>query len=219
MNQASGHDAELLELTCHFRDLRVSLRGPPDQVSEIVAVLSTHFSARDHPGTCLSESSFDFVEPSPSSAVDPPTLPVAAPEPRHPAEFVVGCESRDTIAAGFPPCPEEFLALAGKLGGSNFSGIDRIKRAWTAGQWAKAVVDSRIKTPNRSVQLDLRPRFYAVVRAPRILSPTLCHSAAAYWRIVGKIQENDSISHAFPSEVEAKIYFAGASISTFEVEQ
>ena len=119
----------------------------------------------------------------------------------------------------FLPVPKNFLALAGKLGGSNLSGIDRIKRAWTAGQWAKAVVDSRIKTPNRSVQLDLRPRFYAVVRAPRILSPTLCHSAAAYWRIVGKIQENDSISHAFPSEVEAKIYFAGASISTFEVEQ
>ena len=208
MSRAPGHDVEPLDLTCHFRDLRVSVRGPPDQVSELVQVLTAHFSARDHPASCPSECSFDFVEPVvslPESTSSPAPAPCS--------------ETRDSIAAGFPPCPEDYLALSNRLGGANLSGTERIKRAWTAGLWAKAVVDSRIKTPNRSVQLDLRPRFYAVLRAPKISGPVLCLSANTYWRIVGKLQDSDSISHAFPSELEAKVYFAGASAPSFETQQ
>ena len=40
--------------------------------------------------------------------------------------------------------------------------------------------------------------------------PTLCTTAAAYWRIIGDLANSDSISHSFPSELEARTYLAGA---------
>ena len=116
----------------------------------------------------------------------------------------------------FPPCPADLPSQASKLGGSSLSAADRIRRAWTAGCWAKAVAENQITTPNRSVQLDLRPRFYAVLRAEDSSGPFLCLSATTYWRLVGRIQDNDSISHAFPSELEAKVYFAGASAPDYQ---
>ena len=44
-------------------------------------------------------------------------------------------------------------------------------------QWAKAVRDGHITTENRSQQLDLRPRVYAIVRAENISGSALCKSA------------------------------------------
>ena len=210
MSQASGHDAELLELSCHFRDLRVTVRGPPDQVSEVVSALSSHFASRESASSVASVGSYEFVEPSPAS------IAPSAPLPSVSASSVSSAGLRDSIAAGFPPCPADLLSQASKLGGSSLSAADRIRRAWTAGCWARAVAENQITTPNRSVQLDLRPRFYAVLRAEDSSGPFLCLSATTYWRLVGRIQDNDSISHAFPSEREAKVYFAGASAPDYQ---
>ena len=78
-----------------------------------------------------------------------------------------------------------------------------MKRAWKAGQWAKAVEFGRIRSPNRTPQLDLRPRFFAVVRARGVTTPTLCRSSGTYWGIVGDLSSSSSISHGFPSELES----------------
>lgn len=209
MSQASDHDAELLELTCNFRDLRVSVRGPPGKVSEVISALSSHFANQESTSSTASATSFEFAEPVPAPT-DPPVLATPA------VSVASSTASRDSISADFPPCPRAFLAQSHRLGGSSLSAVDRIKRAWVAGCWAKAVLENQISTPNRSVQLDLRPRFYAVLRAADYSGPYLCLSATTYWRLVGRIQENDSISHAFPSELEATIYFAGASAPDYQ---
>ena len=153
MSQASGHDAELLELSCHFRDLRVTVRGPPDQVSEVVSALSSHFASRESTSSAASVESYELVEPSPAS------IAPSAPLPSVSASSVSSAGLRDSIAAGFPP--------------------------WVA--------ENQITTPNRSVQLDLRPRFYAVLRAEDSSGPFLCLSATTYWRLVGRIQDNDRL--------------------------
>ena len=72
----------------------------------------------------------------------------------------------------------------------------RVRRAWKAGQWAKAVLVGRSCTPNRSVQLDIWPRYCTILRADGLSKPLLCHSAASYWRVIRDIATSNSISHA-----------------------
>ena len=178
MGRTSADDGSILELTCHFRDLHITIAGPPDRATEALQL------------------SFDLLSEAPSVAAPPRGL---------------GLETRDQIAATFSPCPEQYLRLGASLSGSPLSGVERIKRAWLAGNWAKAVLDSRVASPCRTPQLDIRPRVYAILRSDRTSQPTLCKSAGTYWSLVGNLEESNSISHAFPSESEAKIYFAGAS--------
>lgn len=63
-------------------------------------------------------------------------------------------ETRESI---LPPCPAKFLRDSSRLCGSSWIGRDRLDRAWTAGNWAKAVLAKRIGSPNRTPPLDLRP--------------------------------------------------------------
>ncbi|CAL1137404.1 unnamed protein product [Cladocopium goreaui] len=72
-----------------------------------------------------------------------------------------GLETRDQISASFLACPAHHLALGIRLSGASLSGRDRVARAWTAGLWAKAVLEGRVFTPNRTPPLDLRSHFYA----------------------------------------------------------
>ena len=96
-----------------------------------------------------SDRSFEFVGGSPVFGVS--RLP----------------ETRDSILRSFGDCPAHFFVHASKLGGSSLSGKGRIERAWLAGQWASAVRDRRIGSPNRTPALDLRPRCYARTNAVR----------------------------------------------------
>ena len=128
-------------------------------------------------------------------------------------------ETRAEIEATFDSFPPHLLDSAKKLSGSALSGEDRVRRARKAGKWAKSVADGRCGSPNRTPQLDLRPRFYAVFRASRVSLPTLCRSTGTYWSIVGELSSSDSITHGFPSELESKIYFAGAGVSDYDSRQ
>lgn len=194
----SSQDGEVLELSCWLGELQISIKGPADPATRLLRQLTRPGSiAAASPRSTL--GSFEVV-----SNVD------SQPEE-------ISREFRDSIASSFSPCPAEQLHLAARLTGSTLSGEDRVRRAWKAGQWAKAVLGGRICTPNRSVQLDIRPRFYAILRAEGLSKPLLCHSAASYWRVIGDIATSNSISHAFPSESEAKIYFAGAGVTDYEV--
>lgn len=196
----SGQDDEVLELSCRLGELQISIKGPADPATRLLRQLTRPgFTTAASPRSTA--DSFEVV-----SSVD------SQPEG-------ILREFRDSIASSFSPCPTEQLQLASRLTGSAVSGEDRVRRAWKAGQWAKAVLGGRICTPNRSVQLDIRPRYYAILRADGLSKPLLCHSAASYWRIIGDIATSNSISHAFPSESEAKIYFAGAGVTEYEVRQ
>ena len=139
--------------------------------------------------TC--SNSFEFVDPQPQ-----------------PLSSVPVGETRDQIEASFPACPSLWFGKAKRLCGSALTGL-----------WAAAVLQGRIATLNRSSTLDLRSRFYAVLRADRLREKTLILSAHSYFQAVGDLKTSTSIFHAFPSELEATIFFDAAGVDHFEKEQ
>ena len=75
--------------------------------------------------------------------------------------------------------------------GSATSGQERVKRAWRAGQWGGAVLSGRVGSLNSSPQIDLRSRYYAILRVEAVERPVLCTSAGAYyWQIIGDLESN-----------------------------
>ena len=189
-----------IEIKCKLGDLSITVKGPPASATAFIKDIT----ARQLPGSSSerppSEGSFDLV-----SEVDP----VASVSGR--------LETRDQIASTFAACPAYLQKAGEKLCGSSTLGVERAKRAWVAGQWAAAVVAGRVHSPCRSPQLDLRPRYYVVIRAEGLSTPTIFKSARSYWAVVGELATSSSVSHAFPSEQEARIYLAGASIADFDI--
>ena len=126
-------------------------------------------------------------------------------------------ESRESILRSFVGCPSRLFVHSSRLCGSTLSGKDRVARAWLAGQWAGAVRSGRIGSPNRTPAIDLRSRFYAILRAPGLERPTIFRSSASYWRCVGSLEESTAISQSFPSEVEARIYLEAAGETDIDI--
>ena len=200
---SSSNGAGSVELECRVGELRVCIQGPSDQATALlqqILGLEPPQVRADSPQP--SDLAFELVSHQSETA------PLRLSERRG--------ETKADIEASFESCPSYFLDSAKKLSGSSLSGEERIRRAWKAGQWAKAVAAGRCPSPSRTPQLDLRPRFYAVLRASGVSLPTLCRSAGTYWGIIGDLTTASSITHGFPSELESKIYFAGAGIIDFE---
>ena len=200
---SSSNGAGSVELECRVGELRVCIQGPSDQATALLQQILGLEPPQARPDSPQpSDLSFDLVSHQSETV---PLRPTARRS-----------ETRAEIEASFESCPSYFLDSAKKLSGSSCSGEERVRRAWKAGQWAKAVAAGRCPSPNRTPQLDLRPRFYAVLRASGVSLPTLCRSAGTYWGIIGDLTTSSSITHGFPSELESKIYFAGAGIIDFE---
>ena len=117
--------------------------------------------------------------------------------------------SPSDLSATFPPVSSAALSLA--RGISDPSGF-RVQRAWTAGLWAGAVLQDRARVVARTPQLALKNRFYIVLRAPGLDGPRLYSNFAVYKRVVQN-HSTDSVSHAFPSLAEVRIYCAGAGVA------
>lgn len=185
------HDGELIELSLRLRDLHITVSGPPDSATRFVhSVASLDFSSRDSP----SEEPFEFVEPVSSASVDSTSR----------------ARSRGQIEASFESCPDRLLDLSRRIPGSVESAESRARRAWKAGQWAKAVAAKEIAAPDRTPVLELRNRAYAVLVGKGVTRPSIFKSAASYWKAVGTFGEDFSVSQAFPSELEARIYLESA---------
>lgn len=213
MSTAPPQDGDSIELSCTLGSLRVSISGPADQATDLLH----YITRRGLPATTAAASSsgsFELVVPD-SAEPASSTLPTTS----SPVVTTPAAETRDRIEASFVPCPPALLQGHQKLVGSSKSGSDRIKRAWKAGQWARAVADGRIPTPNRTPPLDLRSRYYSVVRCPGLPQPTVFNSAGSYWQAIGDLSTPPSISHAFPSQTEARVYLAGAGIVDFDIQQ
>ena len=188
-----------IELSCRIGELQVTIRGPSEPATALLLELTSR--QRQRPSSpATSQHSFAVVSEDPGTP---------APEASR------RLETRAEIESTFRDCPQAVVAQGARLSGSATSGRDRIRRAWRAGQWAQAVASGRVRSPNRSAPLDLRSRFYAVLRAENQDQPTIYRSAASYWRAVGDLSTSTSISHAFPSEQEARIFFAGAETFDF----
>eukprot|EP00438_Fugacium_kawagutii_P001506 Skav202552 [mRNA] locus=scaffold2011:394801:395400:- [translate_table: standard] len=198
MPPSSIPEDEIIELSCRYQQLEITVKGPASQATKFLAsVTSGSFAGRvPSPG------------PSEFEVVDNPGLASSSGRGEHRAQ----------IEASFQPCPPELLGQANRLSGGNLSPEGRVRRAWTAGQWAKAVKNGRAHSPNRAPVLDLRSRFYAVVRCDNLSVPCIFKSSGSYWQVIGSLANSTSISHSFPSELEARTYLEGAGIEHFEVQ-
>lgn len=138
------YEDEVAEITVRFRGLVVSVSGPPSQASQLVEDLA-HLTARRRPSSpARSTGSFSAV----SSVPDQPTTTSRRGE------------TREEIARSFPGCPQHLLSQASRLGGDLDSARYRLRRAWTAGQWAGAVLSNRVGSPNRTEQIrESSPKF------------------------------------------------------------
>eukprot|EP00435_Cladocopium_sp_Y103_P068236 s89_g31.t1 len=109
-------------------------------------------------------------------------------------------------------------ALGSRLQGTDRACLERIDRAWTAGLWAKAVLEERVHSPNRTPPLDLRSRYYAVAKCAGLDRPTIYKSSGSYWRQLGTLEGSSSVSQSFPSETEATIYLRAAGFREEEIQ-
>ena len=192
---SNSHDGET-EASVDLPGLRVTVVGAPSRVADFLQYLAG-FPSDSGRSPAASVGSFEVLS-------EVPTVPASG------ARSGLGLETRDQIASTFTRCPDRHLAASGRLIGSSLSGRDRVCRAWTAGLWAKAVLDSRVHSPNRTPPIDLRSRFYAVVRADGVNCPVVFKSSSSYWRAIGSLEDSSSISQSFPSEAEARIYLQAA---------
>ena len=188
-------DSEVADITIRIRDLTVSVSGPAAQASQLVSDLVHHHSFGGVGSSAASESGYSLVDLPRSSPASP-------------------LQTRDQIEADFPACPSHILLLGKTLRGSAaLGGEERIRRAWRAGQWAGAVLQGLVATPNRTTPLDLRSRYYVVLQAAGISEPVCFSTSHSYWRLIRSFQQNEeAVSHSFPSESKAKAYCAGAGV-------
>ena len=213
MSEASN-PVDTIEISVTLGELSVSVRGPPLQASELVAFISRQYSSA--PSAAASsprESHYSFVDPVVDSAWIAPSAQ-QLPSPPRPRTL----ESREQIEASFESCPESLLRLGGRLSGGTFGAEHRIRRAWRAGKWARAVISGRAQSPCRTEQIDLRPHYYVILRCNRISSPVCYKSSASYWRTIQSLTGTNSLSHPWPSEAEARTYCAGAGVDFPTVE-
>ncbi len=158
-----------------------------------------------------------------SSAVvsEPPanTPPLVGPVPSSvPAFSVAGTdfstESYHRVADSLEPLPGYCLDFCLRLGGTKNEIEFRARRAWEAGLWARATLQGLVAKPRPTPKLPgPRNSVYIIVRAPSVSAPTRVDSAAEYFRLIPSFSGSESVSHAFASIAEARVYCAGVGIA------
>eukprot|EP00438_Fugacium_kawagutii_P032333 Skav226350 [mRNA] locus=scaffold2980:276189:287601:- [translate_table: standard] len=188
----------------------MSIRGDDSEVVELAVELAgVLITVRGHP-----RQAADFIQ---QVAQQPPELrqdsaPRDSPAAATPASSATS-ETRVSIAAAFPPCPQHWVVTASgalRSQAARLTGAERARRAWLAGQWARAVLEGRVATPNASETIDLGNRYWCVVRCPHCRVPRIFTTSGNYWSAVRRLEGTDTISHAFASETEAHIYLEAA---------
>lgn len=184
-------DSEVIELSLQLAGLQITVRGSPSRAVDFVRELA------DSPP--VSQASHGYLPVSPEASVQ---------------SFTSSGDTRGSLLASFPPCPEHWTLRASRqLSGSSLTGSERAKRAWIAGCWARAVVEGRVSSPNRTETISLQNRFWCVVSCVGLECPRVFTSSSSFFRAVGTVSGSSTICHAFPSETEARIYLEAAGVS------
>ena len=188
MSQQSpdGEDPNIISLVIQFRGLSISVYGPVAASLDFVHRLTG-----------------DLPDSAPTSVSGVSASEIGANEVR---EEICG-----SIQNSFATYPPNILGLASRLSGaSRLSPVERIQRAFRAGQWALAVRQGRIGTPNQTPTIELPNRFYVVFWSPSIPSPRVFIISRSFFAAVGDLSTSGALCHGFPSEREARAYLAGA---------
>ena len=196
--------------TCMSRGRSNSSHDEEDEVSQSIQFQGLNISVRGS-----ASSSVDFVQRIAAASSPPASIISSAPPASSfslPGTTASGRETRADILASFPACPPHLLRAASRLqaSSSRYSGEQRVQRAWTAGNWALAVLRERVGSPNRSPTIELPNRHYVVLRGPGIDSPTFFETSRELFRAVGHLEGSDTICHGFPTKLEAEVYVAGS---------
>ena len=193
-------DPNIVDLNINFQGLSISVRGPSSSAAQFISGLAHHSAS----SATLSEPAQSEPDPSRISEQRSATSTTS--------------ETRSSIENSFAACPDSWISLArNQLGGSRTEADHRAKRAWLAGKWARATADGRVSSPNRSETISQRNRYWCVLRRAASSAPSLYTTSADFFRAVGRLEGSTTICHAFPSQVEARIYFAAAETDFPEV--
>ncbi len=118
-------------------------------------------------------------------------------------------ETRRSIEDSFPACPSNWIRAGRTLSAIGTSGEERVTRAWLAGCWAKAVLDNRIGSPNRSSACRLQNRFWVVLFCQGLETPRVFTSSRSFFAAVGRVEGSDTLCHGFASATETYLEAAG----------
>ena len=140
--------------------------------------------------------------------VEPPFLLSSSSVPEYPllGSSAPGPSSQTQV-------PQIVLDLARHIRACNLSAEDRISRAWQAGVQAGDKIRGVRDFVDSQPRLSVPNRVYCILQTSAGVAPQVHHSFAAYKAVPGVLQGPKSVSHAFPSEAEARAYFAGAGIA------
>ena len=139
----------------------------------------------------------------------PPPFPSSSVVPEYPLQGRVPLGSPQPSSEP----PAYILDSSRGLAACNLSPRGRIRRAWSAGLCAGRVLRGECDFVDSSPRLSLGNRVYCVLRTRGTTEPLLLHSFAEYRRVPGILERRLSVSHAFPSETEARAYFAAAGVA------
>ena len=122
--------------------------------------------------------------------------------------------SHDDVAQLITSAPPACHQLCVSIGASAEERSSRVQRAWEAGHWAKATLEGIINKPRPTPKLANRPTVYVILKAPGLARPVRVSTAAEYFKIIPRFTEgSESVSHAFPSLAEARVYCIAAGVS------
>ena len=195
----STPDPDVVDLELEFQGLSITVRGPSASAASFVSSLSSAPASSEPPST---------IHHVPTSA---PEVSLASEALSQSQASASGLETRGAILASFPPLPSHWTDSCEALSFRGLTGIQRGQRAWIAGNWARATVEGRTSSPNRSEQLPLPNRYWCVLSCDRLPGPAVFTSSRAFFRAIGRLEGSNTVCHAFPSQVEARIYFSGAA--------
>ena len=118
----------------------------------------------------------------------------------------------NSLAAEIPVVSSAALHLCANLRGGRLSARERATRAWSAGYWARFVLEGKVSKPRPSSPCDLANTTYIILKAEGVTTPLRAEKASDYRALLGDFL-GDSLSHGFASQAEAKTYCLGAGVA------
>ena len=185
---SSNHDTEpeVVELSLQLANLSISVRGPSDQAAGFLRRIA------DTSTPAQPASSY------PAGSSSSPGFQLAAP-------------SEPSLEETFDPCPVSVLQSARSfLRSTRVAPEVRARRAWLAGQWARAVLSGRAETVPETPALDFPVKYWVVLRSSRCTTPRLFQTFAKFEREAGSLDFPGTLGHGFATETEAFFYLQSA---------
>lgn len=105
--------------------------------------------------------------------------------------------------------PRNILELATELRSKKVPPRERIERAWTAGEYARARFFGYLNEYKAVTPLEISSKYHVVVRSYRHQRTKIFYNTDSFREAIGTAEDNgevDPIFFSFPTRVEARVY-------------